>query len=141
MIEKKKCTKCGEEKELHGFPNKNTSRDGKHSHCKQCHSEYHRNRYANNKQKVSEINKKWDSSNKERRNLMRSVLFAENPQKIKLARKKQKARDIKNLADYYIAGLIGIPVSLCTHEILESKRKEVVAYRQLAKMKHEESEE
>jgi len=41
----KKCSKCGEIKALESFPKQKGHKDGRHSNCKQCRSEYDRSRY------------------------------------------------------------------------------------------------
>jgi len=39
----KRCTKCGEDKELDQFPNERRSSDGVTAQCKACKSEYNKN--------------------------------------------------------------------------------------------------
>jgi transcription elongation factor Elf1 len=42
---KKICLKCEKEKELDQFPNKSSSKDGKHSYCKECKTKYYDSKY------------------------------------------------------------------------------------------------
>ena len=46
----KKCTKCGEEKELGEFHRNSRTSDGKTPHCKECRNGTSRNKYQVNKQ-------------------------------------------------------------------------------------------
>lgn len=68
----KRCSKCGQKKELSEFYGKKEAKDGYTSCCKACHKEYqannkeritkyHKERYINNKEKRREYNKKWNS--------------------------------------------------------------------------------
>lgn len=45
---KKKCTKCGEEKDLESFHKERTNKSGYRSDCKQCVSRKNKKRYATN---------------------------------------------------------------------------------------------
>lgn len=55
---KKICTKCSEEKLLDDFSNKQSSKDGKHSICKECTRKNNRLHYENNKQYYKDKSKK-----------------------------------------------------------------------------------
>lgn len=49
----KTCGKCGLEKSLDEFPLKNRVKNTRSSMCKDCHAEYSREHYQNNKQKYA----------------------------------------------------------------------------------------
>lgn len=78
----KTCTKCNEQKPLDRFSKTTKSADGYSYHCKDCHakymkeyqkrpkskiycSEYHKNYYAKNKEKLSLYMENWTQENKE----------------------------------------------------------------------------
>ena len=42
----KQCSRCDTVKSFEFFPKKKENKDGYHSHCKQCRSEYDRSRYS-----------------------------------------------------------------------------------------------
>jgi len=136
-METKKCTKCGEEKELNEFPNCKTGKNGKHSACKKCHRQYQRDRYASSPEKVKASVKSWDAANKERRNSKRSALREANPEKVKAARSAQKSRDVINLSSYYVAGLMGLATGDCTPELIELKREQLRIHRLTKQLKQE----
>lgn len=54
----KKCSKCGNEKELDDFPINKTRVDGHGNACKTCQNEYTRNHYQNNKKQYRDRNKR-----------------------------------------------------------------------------------
>ena len=41
----KKCTKCNKIKALEDFPVRKEMKDGRHSHCKSCRSDYDKRKY------------------------------------------------------------------------------------------------
>jgi len=69
----KKCTKCGEEKDLSEFYTNKGNRSGIHSECKMCHLQYKRknpstmssNWKNRNPEKVKEYRKKYEETHRE----------------------------------------------------------------------------
>ena len=65
----KVCTKCGVGKPVEAFHNDKAKRDGRHSHCRQCLSEYYRERRINDPDfvaKCRERSKKYRTENREK---------------------------------------------------------------------------
>lgn len=93
----KKCSKCGETKELSEFFNNKVMSDGKSNYCKKCHSEEAKSRkeiykekkyYLNRKEKASEYGKKYYQENKERLSEIRKVYREKNKEKQRELSKK-----------------------------------------------------
>jgi len=55
----KKCTKCGEEKNIEEFGWQNKSKGQKRSWCKICMNDNQKKRYRENKEYYKECNKRW----------------------------------------------------------------------------------
>ena len=55
----KRCTKCGEEKDLSGFHKDKTKKDGLTSNCKTCRIEKEKRYYKRNKEQILEYKKEW----------------------------------------------------------------------------------
>jgi len=63
LIQTKKCSKCGEVKELEsGFHKSNRNKDGYYSSCKVCHQQH----YKDNKERYRENHRQWAKKNPER---------------------------------------------------------------------------
>ena len=58
----KKCSKCGEEKELAEFSRDKSQKDGRYSKCKTCHKQY----YQANREKILEREKQYKQENREK---------------------------------------------------------------------------
>lgn len=54
----KKCSKCGNEKELDDFPINKTRNDGHGNACKTCQNKYTKNHYQNNKKQYRDRNRR-----------------------------------------------------------------------------------
>jgi len=59
----KKCTKCGEEKELTEFSRDKRKKDGRRSSCKVCYKQY----YQANRKQIIERQKQYNQANREQR--------------------------------------------------------------------------
>lgn len=66
----KRCSKCGEEKELAQFYNKPRAKDGKHPHCKVCHNK---------------MTNKWVDDHREESNAS-ALAYAKSPKGLATAR-------------------------------------------------------
>lgn len=62
----KLCNKCGVEKEVSKFYAQSSTSDGLQHWCKECHTNYSKTHYANNKNKRKETNKAYYLNNKEK---------------------------------------------------------------------------
>lgn len=58
MQQTKKCTKCGRELPLTDFPWRNKAKGQRRANCKECHSNYMKNKYQQKKNKIQELKAK-----------------------------------------------------------------------------------
>lgn len=77
---RKICSKCGIEKELTEYFKRKDTKDGHRADCKQC---------------KSKENKKWNSNNAEKLNIIKKVYYQENSDKIKSNISKQRKENTK----------------------------------------------
>ena len=154
-METKKCTKCGEVKELGEYEKAKSNKDGLRSYCKVCMKEYRKKYYLDNPEKYKELSKKWALKNPEKvkeaskKWALKNPEYSKkqhegyrlnNPDKLKEYNKKwklknlekikeQKRYDIEFLKDTYIKrGLRtgNIPI---TPETIELKRNIILIKR------------
>ena len=108
----KKCSKCGEEKELAEFSKNKNTKDGYSYHCKACLTtratqwkqdnkgrvkEYNQSYRKENKERLKEYDQSYRKENKERIREIKRQWRAENPEKVR----DQKRREyLKNKQDY-----------------------------------------
>ena len=92
----KKCTGCGQEKELTEFYRCGTGRDGVHAKCKICMSIYLKQHYLKNKQKYKdnfqkyitpEKRRQWQSDNSDKVRRYQLNWRKKNPKKYRAHRK------------------------------------------------------
>jgi len=81
FITHKRCTKCGETKEVAHFGKQASRKDGLNPHCKACKSADHKQWYERNREKKLAQNKAWADANRERGEADR--LRASNPGQLK----------------------------------------------------------
>lgn len=60
----KRCSKCGEMKDIGGFYYHPETKSKKHSYCKKCISEYYKNKYQLNKEFIKGRCKQWAKNNR-----------------------------------------------------------------------------
>lgn len=84
----KNCTKCGKEKSLSEFYRTKLSRDGFHSTCKTCSSEYISKWYSSNKEKIKSSRSAWRINNKEKEKISQDKYKEKNLEKIKAYQKQ-----------------------------------------------------
>lgn len=89
----KKCTKCGEEKDVSNFYSDPRGKHGVSGTCKACRSAYFALRYAENKEKIIGINNAWRERNKEQLNAARRAWAAKNKDKTKEYFSKWRAKN------------------------------------------------
>ena len=63
---KKKCSKCGFEKDTSEFHRDKRCKDGLYSHCKECAREYTRKYAKENRGRLKQLQKEWRERNKEK---------------------------------------------------------------------------
>lgn len=80
----KKCSKCGEVKDISLFSNDKKRYDGLQPQCKQCYSEYRKE----NKEKIFLVKKKYREENKEKIHEKGKIYREENADKIKQRKKE-----------------------------------------------------
>jgi hypothetical protein len=66
MNMKKKCSKCGVEKNTSEFHRDKRCKDGLYSHCKECAKEYTRKYAKENRVRLKQLQKEWRERNKEK---------------------------------------------------------------------------
>ena len=66
MNMKKKCSKCGFEKDTSEFHRDKRCKDGLYSHCKECAREYTRKYAKENRGRLKQLQKEWRERNKEK---------------------------------------------------------------------------
>lgn len=151
-METKRCSKCGEEKELNKFPtyNKNNKCYFR-SYCKECKREMNKNWrnanpervkelknkwYKENPEKVREMGNKWVSNNREKSRAIKHKWERANIEKVKIKNEKWKndnpdkvntarKRRRENCVDSYIKDILiahGFPKEQITPELIELKR-------------------
>jgi len=156
----KTCKKCGESKGLDAFR-------GARSECKACAAKYDAKYHAENVEKVRAIRAKYRAENSEK---LRASLakyraenvekerashakylaensekvragwakyYAENPEKVRARKAKFRA----NLADGYIAGMLGLTVKKAPPQLIELKREQILLQRLAKEMKQEATKE
>lgn len=111
-MQTKKCTKCGEDKELSAFGNDKKVKSGKKSQCKQCRIAD----YKENKEKYCSKARKWVEENRKKKNSWQRIYY-------------KKLRD--EVSDVYISKLIGIPLSEAPKKLIELKRIQIKILREL----------
>jgi hypothetical protein len=77
---------------------------------------------AENKEAISEYRKKWHASKKP---FKIKLTKEEAESKYAEQRRKTKAEDCKNLADTYVAKVMGLSTASCTKELLAFKREQL----------------
>ena len=99
-METKKCSKCGEVKELGDFYKKADSPDGFRSDCKVCVCEKARKWREENKERKAETNRRWYQENKERRKLYYKKYYQENKEKKYEAHRKWQRENAEKHSMY-----------------------------------------
>lgn len=61
------CSTCGEEKPPDAFPFRNKGKGIRHKICKQCHSDYRRRHYLENRTTYLRKAKRWNAENRHKR--------------------------------------------------------------------------
>ena len=104
----KKCKGCGEEKDLDDFGNDKKAKDGKISKCKECRNTNTQNYKKENKEKISEYNKKYDKDNKELKSKLnkknyqnKKIIIDNDDEQIEEATKKCSKCDTIKLLDEF----------------------------------------
>lgn len=86
------CTRCEEEKPFELFSKRKASRDGLHHYCKTCASEYHKEWYARNRERIQEKSREYARSHPEYNRSKTAKWVKDNPERAKEGWKKSKER-------------------------------------------------
>lgn len=116
---KKKCSKCGVEKEISEFHKCKRTKSGRRATCKRCQylssKEYHKQYYIDNKQKINDYSKSyyqnnkiyqkdyqkiWRKNNEERYNKYKRNWQNKNKDKLKLYKKKWEEENKQKRSEY-----------------------------------------
>ena len=84
---KKRCTKCGVEKDISEFWKEKTHKDGRRSWCKDCDREKGKRWRKLNPKRKRELHKNWRTKNKIKLTKKKKIFYQKNKDKI-LAQKK-----------------------------------------------------
>lgn len=90
---KKRCTKCGEEKDLEEFPRKKTGKNGRRSMCTLCTAAANAKWYYLNRKRSLKSSAKWASENRDRMNKSSAKWVAANPEDAAVGHRKDAAQD------------------------------------------------
>lgn len=147
----KRCTKCGEIKDVGEFYKAKRTKDGLRPECKECSREVYKEYRENNPEKVRERSKKYRENNPEKEKKRLREWYKNNTEKVKESTKtwqknnpekvkesykkwqknnpeKVKEREAKkrlNLTDSCVANILHIPVATLRQlppELIELKR-------------------
>ena len=119
----KRCTKCGEEKDLSKFSKKTDSRDGYRSSCKKCEREYK----EDNKERLSIANSEYRKNNKEKIKERDSIYYIKNKERISERSKEYNKKNKEKIAQ--------------DHRVYSKKNKEQIKNRRKDyRLKNEEKE-
>ena len=95
-MESKKCTKCGEVKQIECFSKNKGTKDGYHTWCKLCQKQYRKK----NKERIAERNKQYYEENKERNKQYREEYKERRAELNKQWRKENKERIVEYAKQY-----------------------------------------
>ena len=120
---KKKCTKCGETKDLTEFNKDKSRKNGRTPSCKECRKQYYqanRERFAErkkqyhqeNREQILEYQKQYRKANREKLTKQKKQYYQENPEKLRTRNQRRRAlklnasgnataADIQARFDYY----------------------------------------
>ena len=120
FIMKKKCLKCGQEKDIVFFSKDRTRLSGLQSWCKICRAESSKSWKQKNKKRHCELNRKWEQKNREKVNKTKSLWRKNNKEIYNESRRRWKRKHpIAHIAHYmvnneiYNGKLIKLPCEIC----------------------------
>ena len=150
-IRVKRCSKCGEEKELGEFYKDKFGKYGVRSICKICQKELHKINYIKNKKKVKDQKQRWAKAHRQQINIRQQQLRKANsdryrqyqrqwalkhPEQCKNWGRKRGRQEIINLADRYIKNILrSIGISQITPQMIQLKREQIMVHRALQSLK------
>lgn len=133
MSETKKCTKCGEVKELAEFSPAKDRKPSVSSWCKKCLSNYGKDRRLADIDKARAIDRKCRIKNAEARRDYARAIKEKNREKYLDNRKWERDK----LSDVYVLSKLAIPVAECPPELIELKREQLRIHRIIKQLKQE----
>lgn len=101
---KKKCCKCGQEKDVRSFYKSGWHKDGRACHCIKCEKLRYKKRKAENPEAINHQRKIWARKQKEKDPEFFRKKYQEQKERIKANHKSRKAKDwLKRRARAYIS--------------------------------------
>lgn len=89
-VNSKRCTSCGQTKQVTEFHKRTASKDGRSPICVTCQSTKHKRYHADNAASILMKVVAWQAANPDRVSARRKRWAAENPEKMRASRKKWK---------------------------------------------------
>lgn len=143
---KKRCSKCGNEKDVDEFYTAKSNKDGKQNVCKLCWCEIVYKRKKANWATIYEKQKVYVEKNKERIAAMKRKCYLnttkkykeENPEEANKKSRKYSEAQRRNLTDGYLRGKLigrGWPKDILTKELLSFIRSRI-KFKRYAKNKN-----
>lgn len=99
---KKKCLRCGIEKEINEFSMDKCKKDGLCSYCKDCQKDLAKGYYKNRAEKAKSYGKKYYQENKEQCKEYGKKYCQENKEKIAMRNKAYRAKNGDKIAEYLL---------------------------------------
>lgn len=105
-MQTKKCTKCGEEKELNEFYKDKIRRDKHRVYCKKCEAPYYKKYYIRNLEKLNAQRKKYQVHSRTKLNTQARKYWSRNRKILTLQQRVREAQKREYLTNDYIKRLI-----------------------------------
>ena len=126
---KKRCSKCGKEKELEEFVKHRKCKDGRAGVCKECANEYGRKWAENNSNNIKAHKKRWKENNPDQDKL-----------RIKKSYLKRNRQLVDSVIKTYLQNQFKIKRSEITSKIVEIKRQQIMMWRLIKQLKRAANE-
>jgi ribosomal protein L32 len=137
MSKTKKCSKCGETKELNDFFNLNRTEDGKNSQCKICFKAYMLKWRKNNNKKISDGKRRYRENNKEKISVEYAEYCKNNKEKILAKAIEKYKKNPEITAKYLLIRKFGHDIPL-PEAIVDARTQLLLITRELRKLENEE---
>ena len=141
----KRCSKCGDPKELEELVKNKRCKDGRAGVCKECvnldpnKNKNYKQWRKNNPVRVKELRNKWARNNRDKTQKAVKRWLKNNPERYKLLTKKYNKKRSETLHDDYvksaIQSVLKIPCSEMTPEMIHVKREQLIFSRALKELR------